>query len=678
MAFTYGFYNSLKGDRKYNAEQMSEIFDGILKDGVIPSQGQLFVVKSAENGMQITVGTGRAWFDHTWSKNDSVMVLTVPKSDITRPRYDAVVLEVNHEQMVRANEIKIVQGESAVNPIKPTLVNTDKVKQYPLAYILVKAAVTEIKAEDIENMVGRSPTVFATGILETVAIDDLWSQWAGEWKTWFDNIKLQLTENVVTNLQYQINQLNEKVPEKATNSETITGSNTTKYTTPSGVKAAIDANKNYIKVNGGPEYKLVARDYLPRLPSDDDAIRNEAPSGVVIYLADYAVLHYENKIWVFDQSGNVRYYKITCNLDMRWLLDTGLSYRLTNGIITKPAIAIKGTNSYIALSNNSLYRITIGPSKPTIELYYTWTSSDGTPVLLGYVDEEWSILVLKLSEYYIRIFKIPNSYVSQPTIFSSVSLVNTADPNFYFQKAYYGISNNFIWYLELGLERISDNWVMNYAIVNGLTGTATKKLINFSTVNTNVADVFCDTTDNQLYMVYYLDGDTSDKIMKCSGKTYTISDVNNSAHWIPQLIDQEHGYYYGYASDTILEVAYRNDVVATEYTIPESNGYGGFNTTFLDNPIILGTSNYIKFRFRDNDNQINSQWMITNPSMTEQFIYLENFPPYGIDHSYRSTTYPSDYPQPVLMVYDRFIYTGGKSGRAKYDMLARDFIGIPV
>lgn len=211
MALTFGFYNSLKGDRKYNAEQMSEIFDGILKDGIIPNIGQLFAVQSANNGMQITVGTGRAWFNHTWTKNDSVMVLTVPDSDITRPRYDAVVLEVNHEENVRANSIKIVTGVPEVNAVKPTLVNSERVHQYPLAYIHVQAAVEEITASDIENMVGLTPTVFATGILRQASLDELWAQWKGDWETWFASIKLQLTGDVVTNLQYQIDQNRESI-----------------------------------------------------------------------------------------------------------------------------------------------------------------------------------------------------------------------------------------------------------------------------------------------------------------------------------------------------------------------------------------------------------------------------------------------------------------------------------
>ena len=50
MAFTCGFFNSENGDRKYNAEQMSAIFDGIIADGVFTTIGDHLAV-SAGTGM---------------------------------------------------------------------------------------------------------------------------------------------------------------------------------------------------------------------------------------------------------------------------------------------------------------------------------------------------------------------------------------------------------------------------------------------------------------------------------------------------------------------------------------------------------------------------------------------------------------------------------------------------
>ena len=52
MSVTYGFYNSINGDRKYNALEMSSIFDGIIVDGVYMSIGDALNVKSS-GGMEI-------------------------------------------------------------------------------------------------------------------------------------------------------------------------------------------------------------------------------------------------------------------------------------------------------------------------------------------------------------------------------------------------------------------------------------------------------------------------------------------------------------------------------------------------------------------------------------------------------------------------------------------------
>lgn len=63
MSVTYGFYNSKNRDRRYDAIQMSSIFDGIIRDGVLQHFGTAMMVKESE-GMMVNVGIGRAWFNH--------------------------------------------------------------------------------------------------------------------------------------------------------------------------------------------------------------------------------------------------------------------------------------------------------------------------------------------------------------------------------------------------------------------------------------------------------------------------------------------------------------------------------------------------------------------------------------------------------------------------------------
>lgn len=188
MALTYGFYNSLNGDRKYNAEDFAAIFNGIINDGVFLSVGTAFIVEANEE-LMVNVGIGRAWFNGTWTYNDSILTLTLGDSDLVCDRIDAVVLEVNRTS--RVNEIKILQGEAQTNPVNPTLTKTTYVKQYPLCYIYRTANSTSITQADITNMVGTSETPFVTGILETLDTDALIGQWASELEIWFQNKKIE-------------------------------------------------------------------------------------------------------------------------------------------------------------------------------------------------------------------------------------------------------------------------------------------------------------------------------------------------------------------------------------------------------------------------------------------------------------------------------------------------------
>lgn len=205
MAFEYGFYNSINGDRKYNAIQFSQIFDGVIMDGVFASIGdKLFT--TANGGMEIAVGTGKAWFNHTWNLNTTKMIFTLAHSHAVLSRYDAVVLEVNEEQNAygRVNAIKVIEGTPSSNATKPTMINSQYIHQYPLAYIKINAAAEAITAADIEITVGTSPCPFVTGILQTADISGLFANWNQQFDTWFDNLKAQLTDNVVANLQAQI------------------------------------------------------------------------------------------------------------------------------------------------------------------------------------------------------------------------------------------------------------------------------------------------------------------------------------------------------------------------------------------------------------------------------------------------------------------------------------------
>lgn len=236
MTIKSGFFNSSSGDRKYDALDLSSIFDGIIEDGVFATLDNQFAVKPG-TGMQVTVDTGKAWFNHTWTVNDAILPLTIEAADITLDRYDAVVLEVNNTDPVRRNDIKIVKGTPAGIPKKPTLVNETDVHQHALAYILVGKGVTSIEARFIEIVVGKSETPFVTGPLKTVPIDELFAQWESEFDYWFENLKGNLEGDVAANLQKQIDE-RVKIADRATNEELATGTNENKWVSAKGLKDA--------------------------------------------------------------------------------------------------------------------------------------------------------------------------------------------------------------------------------------------------------------------------------------------------------------------------------------------------------------------------------------------------------------------------------------------------------
>lgn len=193
MSLTSGFFDSLNGDRKYNTLQLSSIFDGIISEGVYATYGNHFLV-SPVSGMQIKVGSGRAWLDHTWTLNSTDYPLTVEGAEVVLKRIDTVIIEVDRRDSGRINRLRILKGTPASSPSAPTLTNTDTLKQYPLANILVKPNVTEITTADITNRIGTSALPWVTGIIDHVSAEELVQQWRTEFDTLLDTLQAMISQ----------------------------------------------------------------------------------------------------------------------------------------------------------------------------------------------------------------------------------------------------------------------------------------------------------------------------------------------------------------------------------------------------------------------------------------------------------------------------------------------------
>lgn len=180
MTYTSGFFNSVNHDRTYDADTLGSMFDGVINDGVFRTWGKGMIV-SAVGGLVVTVGTGRAWFNHTWTVVTADERLTLAAGSPSMPRIDSVVLRVDKSTSVRMNRIYIKQGYASGSPSRPSLENTSTVREYVLADIRVNNGATGISQSNITNQIGRD-TPFAALVNNTFDSANLIRQWESQFQ----------------------------------------------------------------------------------------------------------------------------------------------------------------------------------------------------------------------------------------------------------------------------------------------------------------------------------------------------------------------------------------------------------------------------------------------------------------------------------------------------------------
>ena len=200
MAWEYGFHNSVNGDRTYNADQMSSIFNGLITDGVYESVGNKLTVQ-ASSGMVVQIDTGRGWFNGKWVNNTSPYLITLEDADVTLNRYAAICVRGDNTNSVRSTLPYVKYSEYATIPVKPTMTREDDIKEYCLAYVYIKAGATSITNANIEDT--RQDTSlcgWVTGLIEQITPETLYNQFTAQFNEWFAGIQDDLDENTKTML----------------------------------------------------------------------------------------------------------------------------------------------------------------------------------------------------------------------------------------------------------------------------------------------------------------------------------------------------------------------------------------------------------------------------------------------------------------------------------------------
>lgn len=175
MAISYGFFNSLNGDRVYNADTIGDMFEGLIRGGVYESVGNAFIVQPS-SGLTLSIGSGRAIVGDKWVKNDADITITLNNPHVTLNRYTAIVLRKSATN--RNVTLQMIDGTPATTPTKPDITRDASTYDICLAYVYVSAGATAITASNIEDTrTNTNLCGFVTGLITQVNTTELFNQY---------------------------------------------------------------------------------------------------------------------------------------------------------------------------------------------------------------------------------------------------------------------------------------------------------------------------------------------------------------------------------------------------------------------------------------------------------------------------------------------------------------------
>lgn len=214
------FWNSVGGDRKYDAESFERWLKKFFTSGVFAND----MMVTAVSGMTVQVATG---YSNSWGKVgffETVSQLTLAVPNSTYPRIDTVVIERNDTD--REVSLKIIQGQyTGANPQAPLPVRDETlgIYQLVLAQIYVGAGVSEVTQANITDTRANPDLCgIITGTVEELDFSQFVAQFNAyftEWtasgqadfEAWFDHMKDQLDTDAAGHLQAEIDALSETV-----------------------------------------------------------------------------------------------------------------------------------------------------------------------------------------------------------------------------------------------------------------------------------------------------------------------------------------------------------------------------------------------------------------------------------------------------------------------------------
>jgi hypothetical protein len=153
MAVNFGFFNSVNGDRLYNADDISNFFFKLISDGVLQTPETNLQV-SPDGGMRVKVAPGFGMIKAKYINLTAYNSITLEAADIALNRIDRVVMRLDVSG--RRIDLAVKTGTPAASPSAPALTRTDAIWELSLAKVAVASGTTSISAASITDERGDS------------------------------------------------------------------------------------------------------------------------------------------------------------------------------------------------------------------------------------------------------------------------------------------------------------------------------------------------------------------------------------------------------------------------------------------------------------------------------------------------------------------------------------------
>ena len=184
-----GFFNSIDGDRKYDADDISNYFLKLISNGVFANPANSMQIQAA-GGMKVKVTPGWAFINCKWLRLDNDYYITLDKADVKYSRVDRIVLRLDPSDDAREITIRVKKGDAKE---KAYLKSLERVKngvwELSLGYVWVHANATEIRQSNIvDERANTDVCGFVTGLIDQIDTTNLFAQYDDAFNEFMDKL----------------------------------------------------------------------------------------------------------------------------------------------------------------------------------------------------------------------------------------------------------------------------------------------------------------------------------------------------------------------------------------------------------------------------------------------------------------------------------------------------------